>query len=103
MPREGTVPTPPMSPAARAIAYGIFAWVSLALFLTTVGYTALDAALPQWLVVVGAVLPAAGAALGFLAKANTPTDDGGEGGGDNVFRLPPLEDGGFTGDDSQDH
>lgn len=74
--------TPPMSPAVRAALYAVFAWVSLLLFLTTVGYTAVGAVLPQWLVVVGAVLPAAGAALGFLARANTPTTDGGDGTGD---------------------
>ena len=70
-----TPPVPPMSAAVRAVVYSIYAWVSVVLTLAVVGFAAADADIPVPVTVALAVVPAFGAAVGFLAKDNVTPDD----------------------------
>lgn len=69
---------PPMTPQVRAFLYGLWAWGSLLLTLATAGFAAVTATIPDWVVVILAVWPVAGAGLGFVAKANVPQTDAAE-------------------------
>lgn len=64
-------PTPVMSAPVRKVLYGVFGWVSLAEVCAAVGFAAGGTGLPTWLVVTQSVTAAAGAGLGFMARANT--------------------------------
>lgn len=73
--------TPPMSPAVRATLYAVYAWFCLVLLLVNAGFIAAGNAIPTVVTVALAVVPLAGTALGFLAKANVPAGEpAGDGG-----------------------
>lgn len=54
----------------RKVAYAVLALVGLALGATTVGFVAVAATLPKWLVAAQAVFGFVSAATGFVARAN---------------------------------
>lgn len=62
-------PTPPLSGHARDLVYGIWSWVSVAVFLMGIGW-AVFGKLPLWLIAVSVVINGFGSLTGFLAKNN---------------------------------
>lgn len=61
-------------PRARQIAYYVQFVVAGAVLLTGIGYSAADAALPTWYVVVAAVTSGAWSYLGLTAAKHTPVE-----------------------------
>ncbi|HET6699526.1 MAG TPA: hypothetical protein VFG88_10595 [Nocardioidaceae bacterium] len=61
-------------PKARRIAYYIQFVVAGLVLLTGIGYSAADASLPTWYVVVAAVTSGAWSYLGLTAAKNTPVE-----------------------------
>lgn len=64
--------TPPMSKKARAVIYGVWAWLNVVVFLTSIGW-AVFGNIPQWVFSVSVVLNGFGSITGFLAKNNVHT------------------------------
>lgn len=65
-------PTPPMSGRARAIIYGVWAWLNVVVFLVSIGW-AVFGNIPQQVFAVSVVLNGFGSVTGFLAKNNVHT------------------------------
>lgn len=63
-----------LSPAARKIAYAVFAVLGVALGAVQVGFAAAESGQPVWLTVGLAVYAFVGGAIGFTARANTPAE-----------------------------
>ena len=62
-------PTPPLSGKARDIVYGVWSWLSVLVFLGSIGW-AVFGDIPVWILAASVVLNGFGSLTGFLAKNN---------------------------------
>lgn len=65
---------PDMSPAVRKIAYQVFLWANVVLFVTTAAVAVITKELPVAITVSQTVVNAIGISVGFTAKSNVSDD-----------------------------
>lgn len=72
------MPTLAIPASARVYVYAAYSVLALVTLLIQIGYAAIEAPQPDWLVVALAVVPALGVGIGYTAATHTPTTDAAE-------------------------